>query len=103
RPAMGGMSVAPSIDTLPTHRVPRRLKELHPDRFPDASGPNQLHCWSLGEGAFDAGQVADRLSLRADPDDPGRHGFIEPDDTMQLADYEAALAATRDQWRRWEE
>jgi hypothetical protein len=103
QPGQGGMSVSPSIDTLPTNRLPRRLREAYPGRFPDAAGSNRMHCWLLGEGAFDTGSVAERLALRPDPADPGRHGFVEPDAIMQLADYEAALAATQNQWRRWEE
>jgi len=103
QPGRGGMSVSPSIDTLPTHRIPRRLREAYPERFPEATASNRHYCWSLGEGPFQAGRVAERLCFRPDPDNPGRHGFVEPDDTMLLADYEAALAATREQWRRWEE
>ncbi len=102
-PGRGGMSVSPSVDALPSHRLPRRLRHAYPDRFPDASGPNGLRCWSMGKGAFAEDQVAERLFLRLDPDDPEKHGFVERDDKMNLADYEAALGATRDQWQRWEE
>jgi hypothetical protein len=75
----------------------------NPERFPGATGSNRLHCWSFGEGAFASGRLADRLGLRLDPDQPERHAFVEPDTKMSLADYEAALTATRDGWRRWEE
>ncbi len=102
-PGRGGMSVSPSVDALPPHRLSRRLHNAYPDRFPDASAPNNVRCWSMGKGAFAEDQVAERLSLRLDPDDPERHGFVEPDAKMNLVDYEAALAATRDQWQRWEE
>jgi hypothetical protein len=101
-PGRGGMSVSPSVDTLPPHRLPRRLRDAYPDRFPEAKAPNTLHCWRLGEGAFAAARVADRLVLRLDPEKPERHGFVEPDATMMLQEYESALVATRDQWRRWE-
>jgi hypothetical protein len=97
------MSVSPSVDALPTHRLPRRLLKKYPERFPDASGSNRLICWWMGEGAFDARRVADHLQLEPDPDDPQRHGFVEPDDRMKTEDYEAALSATRDQWQKWEE
>ena len=103
QPAKGGMSVSPSLELLPPHRVPRRLSKKYPERFPDATGPNQLWCWWMGEGPFGAGRVADRLALRPDPAIPEAHGFVEPDQEMSLAEYEAALAATRDLWRRWEE
>src|SRR5262249_49399053 len=102
-PGRGGMSVSPSVDALPTHRLPRRLRVAYPDRFPDASGPNGLCCWWMGKGPFSEDQVADHLCLRLDPDDPEKHGFVEPDDKMNLGEYEAALAATQDQWQRWEE
>jgi hypothetical protein len=103
RPGQGGMSVSPSVDALPSHRLPCRLRLAYPARFPDADGPNNLFCWSMGNGAFAEDQVAAHLRLRLDPDNPEKHGFVEPDDKMMLADYEAALAATRDQWQKWEE
>jgi hypothetical protein len=103
QPGQGGMSVSPSVNTLPGHRLPRRLKEAYPDRFPEATASNRVHCWWLGEGGFDAGRVGDHLDLRPDPDNPAGHGFVEPDDRMKVEDYEAALAATRGEWRRWEE
>jgi hypothetical protein len=103
QPGTGGMSVAPTADLLPSHRVPKRLKVKYPDRFPDAVGSNQLHCWSLGDGAFVAGAVGASLVLRLDPARPDEHGFVEPDAEMSLTDYEAALAATRPRWARWEE
>jgi hypothetical protein len=102
-PGQGGMSVSPSAEALPPHRLPRRLHKKYPERFPDATAPNGAHCWWMGEGAFVPERVADRLRLRLDPDDPERHGLVEPDDKMKTEDYEAALAATRDQWQRWEE
>ncbi|MGH7172843.1 MAG: hypothetical protein ACRELG_21390 [Gemmataceae bacterium] len=95
----GGMSVSPSLETLPPHRLPRRLRS----RFPEANGSNQLYCWSMGEGAFVSGVVAEHLVLRIDPEEPERHGFVEPERKMPAAEYEAAIAATRDHWKRWEE
>ena len=102
-PAKGGMSVSPRLENLPMHRVPRRLGKKYPDRFPGATGSNQFWCWWMGEGPFEAGRLAARLVLRPDPDMPKTHGFVEPDQKMGLVEYEDALAATRDQWRRWEE
>ena len=102
-PGQGGMSVSPSVATLPPHRLPRRLQKKYPDRFAEASGPNGLHCWWFGQGAFAAEQVAERLNLRPDPDAPDSHGLVEPDDKMKTETYEGALAATKDQWQRWEE
>jgi hypothetical protein len=57
----------------------------------------------MGEGLFAPEAVADRLQLRLDPDDPERHGLVEPDDKMKIDDYESALAATAGQWQKWEE
>ncbi len=103
QPGQGGMSVSPSIESLPPHRTPRRLRERYPEKFPDATGSNRHHCWSFGEGPFAPGRVADRLRLGLDPNAPERHGLVGPDDRMKVADYESALAATRNWWRRWEE
>lgn len=99
QPGTGGMSVSPSLETLPPHRLPRRLRS----RFPEASGSNRLHCWSMGDGPFVFGGVAESLVLRLDPDDPERHGFVEPERRMPVEEYEAAITATRVQWRRCEE
>ena len=32
QPGTGGMSISPSLDTLPAHRVPRRLRGKLPER-----------------------------------------------------------------------
>jgi hypothetical protein len=93
-PHTGGMSVVSAWCLLPVHRVPRRLK----DKFPRAAGSNALCCWRPGEGPFTAGPIGDRLVFRPDPDKPTRHGFVEPAEAMELAAYQAALAATQDQW-----
>jgi hypothetical protein len=99
QPGTGGMSVSPSLETLPPHRIPRRLQS----KFPAAIGSNQLHCWFMGEGAFVADRIAEHLVLRPDPEAPDRHGFVEPERKMTVAEYEAAITSTRDQWKRWEE
>lgn len=99
QPRTGGMSVSPSLEALPPHRIPRRLQS----RFPEAIGSNHLHCWSMGEGAFVHAKLAERLILRPDPEAPERHGFVEPEQRMPVVEYEAAITATRDLWRRWEE
>lgn len=99
QPGTGGMSVSPSLETLPPHRIPRRLQS----RIPEATGSNQLHCWSMGEGAFVHSSVTERLILRPDPKAPERHGFVEPEQEMPVAEYEAAITATQNLWRRWEE
>lgn len=98
-PGTGGLSVSPSLESLPPHRIPRRLHNL----VPEATGSNQLYCWSMGEGAFVLAALTDLLRLRPDPVAPKRHGFVEPARKMLVAEYEAAIAATRDQWKRYKE
>lgn len=103
RPDTGGMSVSPAVERLPAHRLPRRLKAKYPYRFPGASGSDRLHCWSMGEGDFVAGPFAAGLVLRLDPAKPDVHAFVEPETTMLADEYQAAIAATRGSWTRWEE
>ena len=95
RPGTGGMSVAPRIEDLPRHRIPRRLRH----RVPEATGRVGDVCWVLGEGPFEDGPVAERLLLR--PDKPG-HGLVEPAEAMATGEYLAGLAATRESWRNGE-
>lgn len=91
-PGTGGMSVTPSWRDLAPHRIPRRLVHL----APSAHGSNNDFCWRMGEGPFEKGAVSEDLELR--PDRPP-HGSVEPSATMTLDRYQAALAATQDQWQ----
>jgi len=94
-PESGGMSVSPSLVDLPLHRIPRRLRscpEIH-----GATGKDTDFVWSMGQGPFVSEAVAPRLRLRPDPRN-ARHGFVEPDVVMTLADYTDALGATQPQW-----
>lgn len=102
-PKTGGMSVSPSLELIPPHRLPRRLRDKYPDRFARATASNSYYCWWMGEGGFGAEPIAAGLAFRPDPDMPDRHGFIEPDRAMPLPEYVRALEATRDLWQRWEE
>jgi hypothetical protein len=92
-PGTGGMSVSPSVADLPPHRIPRRLRHL----APDAAGKDAHFVWSLGEGDFVFGPVDTGLQLRPDPDN-GAHGFVEPDETMLLENYQSALHSTQPRW-----
>jgi hypothetical protein len=98
-PRTGGMSVAPAWRFLPVHRIPRRLRV----KFPRAAGKNDLHIWRMGDGPFESGPFAERLVLRPDPEKPDRHGFVEPEVPMRVADYQQALAQTRAYWQIDEE
>jgi hypothetical protein len=99
RPDTGGMSVSPSLECLPIHLIPKRLRQL----FPGATGSNNkptLVPWHIGEGPFAAAAVTDDLTFRLDPRSPDRHGFIEPARPMDYNAYKAALTATRSLWVR---
>jgi len=92
-PGPQGMSVSPDLVSLPLHRIPKRLAYLRLG----AIGPDADVVWSFGDGWFMAGPFASRLALV--PDKPS-HGFVGPDATTRLSEYEAALAATQTGWRR---
>jgi len=94
-PSTGGMSVAPSVNKLPSFRLPRRYSRLNRD----ASGKSDHVVWRMGEGPFILAPVAPGLQLQPDPDAGNiRHGVIEPSERMRLEEYEQSLAATRDEW-----
>ena len=82
-PGTGGMSVA--LDThenLPHHRRP-----------PEFGGWGQDPVWQIEES-----DLPDTLLCRPDPEDPSRHGFVEPIEAMSLDDYQDALATSRGIW-----
>lgn len=82
-PGNGGMSVAyDTPDNLPPHRRP-------PEH--GGTGPDPL--WEIEDS-----DLPDFLAYREDDELEG-HGFIEPAYTMEIGDYEDALAATRTLWR----
>jgi hypothetical protein len=95
-PQTGGLSVSPSLSTIPLRFLPRRLHEsgVQPGSF----GSNSVSVWDMGEGAFETGAVSEQLNLRPDPANPTRHGFVEPATTMLLDEYADAVSATRDLW-----
>jgi len=80
-PQTGGMSVTPDDPyRMDFARRPRAL-----------GGRSNDPVWAL-----DAALLPATLLYRTDA--PERHGLIEPAHVMRLADYEAALAATRPLW-----
>jgi hypothetical protein len=81
-PRTGGMSVAPAWRLLPVHRIPRRLRV----KFPRAAGRNDSFLWRMGAGPFVEGALADRLLFRPDPEQPDRHGFVEPVASMLVGE-----------------
>jgi hypothetical protein len=101
RRGTGGMSVSPSVERLPPHLIPKRLKHL----FPGAVGSNNkplLVPWHIGEGPFVSGRVTEDLVFRLDTRSPDKHGFVEPAVPMDYNSYKGALAATRPFWVRQE-
>lgn len=94
-----GMSVAPEPADLPPHRIPPKWLGVAGIR--EAKGRKDLEIWRMGAGPFESAPVAERLILTPDAPRNGRvsHGVVEPDRTMLLREYRAALASTRDEWR----
>lgn len=91
RPETGGMSVSPTWRDLPGHRIPRRLRVL----CPKATGNDYFDCWQFGDGPFIDETITEELSLRTDH---LSHGVVEPSHEMSASHYQAALAATRENW-----
>ena len=92
-PGSGGMSVSPSIATLPPHTIPRRLQPY----YRDAAGKDTLRVWRLGDGSFVDGPLSDGLALRVDPTKV-THGYVEPAQSIRVNEYVAAVHRTREQW-----
>lgn len=92
-PGSGGMSVSPSKQTIPGHRIPKRLSSL----YPDARGSNGDICWRYGDGPFSTGPFAAGLVMRLDDEIPN-HGLVEPDREMPLGDYRQAIESTQPGW-----
>jgi hypothetical protein len=86
----GGVSVAPCmLWKLPNHRRPR-------DMGRGSTGKNTDHVFSLSlESVRNV-----ELATRADPDRVTKHALVEPDGSMLLDDYRAAIARTRIEWKR---
>jgi hypothetical protein len=106
RPDRHGMSVSPSPDYLPLHRIPKRLKQVVPIDLGIPRGKNTLVCWRTGEGAFADSRFDVGLLFHLDPDN-ANHGLVGPDAVVALADYRAALGKTHPNWTLvpwpWEE
>ncbi len=88
-----GLSVASNWRELLPHLIPRRLKPL----CPDASGPNTLACFKMGTGVFAVGAVNNDLSLVLKPGN-SQAGNIVPKQSVHRDQFQALLAATRNEW-----
>ena len=85
-PTTGGLSVSPSAMQLPPYRRPRGFD-------PAAIGPRGDRVYSVSEGICHAQE----LLIRRDTED---HALVEPRVQMSLYAYEAALNATRPDWKQ---
>ncbi len=84
-PGQGGVSVSPHDPAnLPIHRRPQNL-----------GGRGNDPVWSI-----DVNDLGPDLVYRPDPDDPARHGFLEPSHPMTLQEYQQALALLRSRWQK---
>jgi hypothetical protein len=84
-PGTGGMSVAiDRTERLPAHRRPQAHGGWGPDPV-----------WRIEEE-----DLPETLVMRRDPNDPSRHGFVEPVHAMTLQEYQEALATSRGMWVR---
>lgn len=81
----GGISVSPlDPSNLPMHRRPRSL-----------GGRGDDPVWSI-----EVSDLGPELCYRPDPDNPSRHGFIEPSGPTTLQEFQDALASTRQRWTK---
>lgn len=90
-----GLSVRPTLDAYPATWIPRRLQQLDPDRWRNASGNNNAWGFRLGSGEFAQSRIGERLLLSPDKSD---HGVIEPSRRMPVSEYERAIAETQAEW-----
>lgn len=75
------MSVAPgSVWSIPNHRRPRGLRR-------GSTGPSGDFVYALAEAAI----PVERLVIRADPECPQLHAFVEPVASIELSAYEDDL------------
>ena len=82
-PEMEGMSVSPPpLENLPYYRRPREF-----------GGEGRDPLWEL-----ETDELPAELVYRPDPDDPDRHGFIEPRWWMSFEEYQRAIHSTRGLW-----
>jgi len=85
RPNDDGMSVTPDDwRRMPKRRIPKEL---------GGTGSHPMF-------AIDTDDIGPLLRFRRDPDNPVRHGFIEPAHAMSFEKYQAAIHATAALWVR---
>lgn len=82
-PEDGGMSVSPP--------PPENLTPIR--RPPEHGGTGKDPVWRM-----ETDELPGELHFRSDPDDPARHGFIEPAERMTFEEYQRTLHETRPLW-----
>jgi len=87
-----GMSVAPDWRDINVTRIPKRLRP----QVPGAGGSNNTFCFRTGTGPFQQGAFSNRLTLEPDS---AIHGNVAPAQVAPLANFEADIAATRQDWQ----
>jgi len=103
-PGIGGVSGFSSIAGIarrfklgfPPDMVPERLH--HTGKVVGATGPTSLRVFRLGNGKYEAGQIASCLKLIPDGDDNLDHGTIQPEGVMIFDDYRQAIVNTQSHW-----
>jgi hypothetical protein len=88
-----GMSVAANWRNLLAHLIPKRLRP----HFPGAVGSDLLSCYKMGAGTFVAGAVSADLDLLLKPGTLTA-GIVAPTQSVHRDQFQADLAATRNQW-----
>ncbi|HTU89487.1 MAG TPA: hypothetical protein VMF69_05265 [Gemmataceae bacterium] len=88
-----GLSVAANWRKLPGYLIPKCLRTL----FPGAAGPNTLACYKMGTGVFAPAAVSNALTLVLKKGNP-QSGNIVPNQSVHRDQFQADLAAIRDQW-----
>ena len=96
QPGRTGMSVSPSVDQLPIHRIPKRFVDRQ-DRFVP-TGNNKLICWTMGDGQFVDSAINNRLMLLLEPENNICHGVVSPAQKMSILEFRNALAETQSSW-----
>jgi hypothetical protein len=94
-----GMSVAPDWRVMPFFLIPEPLRRQFPGAK-KARANSELHCFTMGEGRFAEGSVAEGFDLK--PDSP-KHGVIVPRESVSLDQFQTNLANTRNSWTIVEE
>lgn len=109
QPRRGGVSVVSSLDGLrrrvakkrfPPTMIPRRLADRR--IVPGAIGPNTLHIFRIGEGAFADGILNEHLFFEVDRQD-NDHGTIQPNTLVTIEVFRSAVQATQLDWSCGEE